>query len=344
MINKAYWKNKKVLVTGHTGFKGSWLSAVLRHFGSEVIGLSDGSILSDEYKTQDRKYIYKEEFTLDISDDMSDFRRVLSKHEIDTVFHLAAQGIVSTAFQYPLKTIMSNIIGTYNILDLVNSYENINSLVISTTDKVYFETSKENTEEDKLGGAEFYSASKASTEHIINAYLKTKKRNSLNVGVVRSGNVLGGGDGAKDRIMTDIINALKESNKITLRMPESIRPWQYILDSLTGYLLTCEYVKTQSVDEVFNLNSPSNNKYTVRNLTDEIVEAWKPDTDFKIKIEKSDLQETETLIINSNKANKLLNWSPKYEIKDIAEKIVSWEKSAFKGKNITSDQITDFYS
>ena len=267
MIDQGFWKNRKVLITGHTGFKGSWLACYLNYLGSEVYGLSDSEIISENYERIDKKKIFQSEYILNISDNSNKLTKVFNQ-DFDFVFHLAAQGVVSTAKIKPLETLVTNIIGTFNVMNLVNENEKINGLVISTTDKVYSDTANSNLEESSLGGKEFYSASKASTEHIISAFINTISRKDLNIGVVRSGNVLGGGDGGKDRIVTDIINSLKNNEDIYLRNPGSIRPWQYILDSLNGYLMTGEYCVKNNQNEIFNLGSSENNEKKVMDLTE----------------------------------------------------------------------------
>ena len=340
ILDKKFWENKKVLVTGHTGFKGSWLSCLLKYLNCDVTGLSDNKILSDNYKTLKRSEIYSSEYMLDIYHDIAEINKVMNS-EFDIVFHLAAQGIVSAASKNPLETIKTNVIGTYNILEAANNTKKTSTAIVSTTDKVYLHTSKDNIETDQLGGKEFYSASKASAEHIISAFVNTRKRESLNIGVVRSGNVLGGGDGAADRIVTDVINSLKNKSDIYLRNPNSIRPWQFIMDSLLGYLLTAQYCSLNNVDDIFNLNSKLNNNRTVEDLTIAIKDKWNS-TSSKIQKIQSNFYETEILKINSEKANKTLNWSAKEDLESIASYIVDWEKEILNSNNITFEQI-DLY-
>lgn len=342
-LSPSFWKNKKVLITGHTGFKGSWLSAMLKFLGSEVYGVSNFNVLSDNYKSLKNSTIFEEEFKIDIFQDVDLLDLNINKNNFDVVFHFAAQGLVSEARIDPLLTINSNIIGTFNILEKTNQNESIKTLIIATTDKVYLHSDKENREHDSLGGKEFYSASKASTEHLISAFQNTRKRKNLNIGVIRSGNVLGGGDGAKDRIVTDVIEALKGGNNIILRNPNAIRPWQFILDSLLGYVLCAQYCNIEKKDEVFNLNSKYNNEYSVLNLVNAIINHWGPNNS-KIKFINSEFYETEILKINSEKAEKILNWTAKVDIDFIARFIVDWEKENQKGKNITLDQIENYFN
>lgn len=333
-----FWKNKNVLVTGHTGFKGSWMSIFLHQLGSNVIGMSDFEIISDNYKLSDIENIFDNEYKNDILD-TKELNKVV-ENKIDVVFHFAAQGIVSTASKFPLKTIETNVVGTYNLLELSNNI-GVNTFVVSTTDKVYLNSENNNIESDHLGGKEFYSASKASSEHIISAFINTRSKDNFHVGVVRSGNVLGGGDGAKDRIVTDVINSLRNNKDITLRNPNAIRPWQYILDSILGYLLTAQYCYENNSDEIFNLNSKNNNNFTVRNLVDEICNYW-PDNKSNIIIENSDFYETKILKIDSTKANNLLNWNAHTNLNSLAKFIVDWESNIENDSKFSFKQINDY--
>ena len=340
MIDQGFWKNRKVLITGHTGFKGSWLACYLNYLGSEVYGLSDSEIISENYERIDKKKTFQSEYKLNISDNNNELTKVFNQ-DFDFVFHLAAQGVVSTAKIKPLETLVTNIIGTFNVMNLVNENEKINGLVISTTDKVYSDTANSNLEESSLGGKEFYSASKASTEHIISAFINTISRKDLNIGVVRSGNVLGGGDGGKDRIVTDIINSLKNNEDIYLRNPGSIRPWQYILDSLNGYLMTGEYCVKNNQNEIFNLGSSENNEKKVMDLTENILKNWNSDKNIEIKQKQNLFYESEFLRIDSKKANNILGWQPLFDLEMISTAIVDWYKS--DNDEITIDQIDEFH-
>ena len=340
MIDQGFWKNRKVLITGHTGFKGSWLACYLNYLGSEVYGLSDSEIISENYERIDKKKTFQSEYNLNISDNNNELTKVFNQ-DFDFVFHLAAQGVVSTAKIKPLETLVTNIIGTFNVMNLVNENEKINGLVISTTDKVYSDTANSNLEESSLGGKEFYSASKASTEHIISAFINTISRKDLNIGVVRSGNVLGGGDGGKDRIVTDIINSLKKNEDIYLRNPGSIRPWQYILDSLNGYLMTGEYCVKNNQNEIFNLGSSENNEKKVMDLTENILKNWNSDKNIEIKQKQNSFYESEFLRIDSKKANNILGWQPLFDLEMISTAIVDWYKS--DNDEITIDQIDEFH-
>jgi len=330
ILDNNFYDNKKILVTGHTGFKGSWLALVLKQFGSEVYGLSDYSINSGLYEEIKNKQIFSNEEKVDINDSES-LNHYFKKNEFDLVFHFAAQGIVSKAKKYPLDTLKTNIIGTFNILEAVNNLESIETIVVATTDKVYADHDSKNTEDFKLGGSEFYSASKASAEHVINAFKKSYKRNDLNVSVVRSGNVLGGGDYGTDRITTDIVNSINSNQKIVLRNPDSIRPWQYVLDSIHGYLLVCQYSSQNNSNEIFNLNSSEANKFTVLELTKFLIKFWGINENQLITEDTIEsFYESKILTIDSSKAKQILGWFPVFNFEDMCKSIVDYEKSKDK--------------
>ena len=324
---KKVFQGKKILITGHTGFKGSWLSLILKLLGNNVYGLSDNKINSGFYKIIKNKDVFTKEYQGDIRDPKY-INKIIGLGNFEIVFHLAAQGLVSVAAKNPENTLTSNILGTFNILNSCNNNKRIKTLIVSTTDKVYAEHNSKNSELFKLGGKEFYSASKASTEHIITAFINTHKRDTLNIGVVRAGNVLGGGDYGKDRLLTDVINSLKRGENIKLRNPQSLRPWQYILDSLMGYLLVAQYCQKQKKDEIFNLNRKLNNQYDVGYLVDTFVKEWSPTRKIKIIHENSSkFYESDVLRIDSTKARKLLNWVPSYNLIQICKNTVLYEKS-----------------
>tara|TARA_B100000902_G_C27264081_1_gene892476 strand:- start:690 stop:1721 length:1032 start_codon:yes stop_codon:yes gene_type:complete len=339
MVNKNFWKNKKVLITGHSGFKGAWLSIILNTLGSEVYGLSNNSNTSKIYDLHPKNYL-KKEFLLDITDLSSDLEEVFKNNKFDYVFHLAAQAFVSLAKENPRYTLISNIIGTYNILDLINKHETTKNLIISTTDKVYLDPSKENIEEDFLGGFEFYGISKASAEMVIKAF--SLNISNFNIRVIRSGNVLGPGDYGKDRLITDILNSVKQERPITIRNPNSIRPWQDIMDSLSGYILVAEHIQNGIEYDVFNLNAEINSDFKVKDLVEILLEKWNSKSEVIYK-KNEELVETEILRLNSNKAKKKLGWSDKVEMNKIIEKIIDWEKSIPDIEKVTNLQILEYF-
>lgn len=329
---KNFYNGKKILITGHSGFKGAWLSLVLHQLGAEVVGYSDLSIQSGFYNVVKKDNIFYEEIVGDINDRKALEKSVKNKN-FDIVFHFAAQGLVSEGFKNPYNTVNTNVLGTLNILEVCNENKNIKNVTIATTDKVYLKHNDKNTELYPLGGTEFYGASKASSEFIILSFINSHKRKDLNIGVVRAGNVLGGGDYGKNRVLTDVLYSLKNNQSIDLRNPLSVRPWQYILDSLEGYLLVAHYCYSNFQDEIFNLNSNKNNNVKVEELVLNVMKHWGKITDVQLKkIENPSFRESEILTIDSSKAGSILNWSPKFDINDICLNLVNYEKSNDKLK------------
>jgi CDP-glucose 4,6-dehydratase len=334
-LDHNFWKEKNILITGHSGFKGSWLSLILSQLGSKVTGISKENTSSDLYNSISNKKIYEEEYFIDISNSESEvLKRVFKENKFDIIFHLAAQALVPKAVKEPLETFKVNVFGTYNILKYSLEYETSKSVVVSTTDKVYRDSSNFNTETSPLGGYEFYSSSKVSQEMIIESFKKLNEE--FNISTVRSGNVLGPGDGGEGRIMTDLIKSLKSNENIILRQPNSIRPWQYILDSLSGYILVAEDNYKKKSSNIFNLNSSLNNEITVLEITQKLIKIW--NSKIKIVTEKSkEFYESDQLRLDSSKAENLLNWESSFSIDEILENIVEWEM--LKDKNLKEKYI-----
>ena len=236
---KNFYKNKRVFVTGHTGFKGSWLINVLLSMNAKVAGYS---------KIDEKKKIYekfcKYRKVKNNYGDITDFKKLknsIKNFKPQIIFHLAAQALVSKSFTDPYETINTNLVGTLNILEIIKNYKKIRSTVIITSDKCYLnqEINRGYKEIDTLGGKDPYSASKAAAENIFFAYNNSFFKNEKNIGVAttRAGNVIGGGDWSKDRIVPDIVKSFISNKKLIIRNKNSTRPWQHVLEPISGYLL-----------------------------------------------------------------------------------------------------------
>ena len=248
MIKKNFWKNKKILITGHTGFKGRWLTILLKNLGANVSGIS----LKEGKNFRQIEYInfLKKEnsFNVDIRK-KNDVNKVIKKINPEIIIHMAAQSKVIDGYNYPVKTFETNFMGTINVLEASVKLKKVKTLLVVTTDKVYENSNrvKKFSENDKLGGDDPYSTSKASTEIILNYYRKFFPEKKIIS--VRAGNIIGGGDFASNRIIPDFIKAWKSKKKLIIRNPKSTRPWQYVLDVLLYYLKIIE--KTYKSEKIF---------------------------------------------------------------------------------------------
>ena len=341
MQESSFWKNKNVLITGHTGFKGTWLLIWLVKMGAKVFGYSlkadnDSLFNSVKYKLKD-KFIHSESNILDLDQ----IKEYINDIQPDIVFHLAAQSLVRKSYSDPLNTWNTNLIGTINILEASRLIKKKCSIVIITTDKVYRnnEWLYGYRENDDLGGFDPYSASKACVEIAVNSWRSSFNRNSdgkesnIYISTARSGNVLGGGDWAKDRIMPDIIRSLINNKKIQIRNPKSTRPWQHVLEPLKGYLLLAKnlYENPLQYTQAFNFGPSRSNNKTVDSLILSVIKHWPGE--WEVIQEEINLHEAKLLHLQSDKALQLLQWKSVWGFEKTIYETVMWYKSIHEGKD-----------
>jgi CDP-glucose 4,6-dehydratase len=347
---KDFYKDKKVFITGHTGFKGSWLAFWLTELGAEVTGYA----LEPEY---DQSLFEKLKLNQKIHHHIGDvrnlekLRKTLDESSPDIVFHLAAQALVRKSYDNPLLTFSTNVMGSLNLLEAIRYTESVKSLVYITSDKCYWNNEwvwgyREN---DTLGGPDPYSASKACAEHVFKSYYLSyfKNRKGFGCGSTRAGNVIGGGDRSTDRIVPDIVRSIESKNPVVLRNPGSTRPWQHVLDPLHGYLLLGMHLYNSPHlhnGEAWNFGPSNQSIRTVLELTSLLKEAW---SELEIKIEDNINQphESNLLHLSIDKAQTLLKWSPKYHFEKAVLSTGEWYKSVQNNKeasNITLKQIMEF--
>lgn len=350
-----FYKNKKVLITGHTGFKGGWLSQILLDWGATIIGIS----LKPNTNPSLFKVLGLEKNVKNYFCDIRNFKKVLEifkKEQPEIVFHLAAQPLVRESYSNPLYTFETNIIGTANVLQAMREIETVRAAVMITTDKVYEnkESGSAFKESDKLGGYDPYSASKAAAEIVIDSYIKSffnprdyNKKHKTLIASARAGNVIGGGDWCKDRIVTDIVRAIFEKDeKIIIRNPDAIRPWLYVLEPLYGYLLLAEKLYSGKKEFVGSWNFGPNNKnyLTVEKLVKMTLELLRQGT-YKIQKDPT-MHEARLLKINSHKTQKFLNWQAKLGIETILKLTCDWYQAFYNKKDVvglTNQQINNFF-
>jgi CDP-glucose 4,6-dehydratase len=344
------FKNLKILITGTTGFKGAWLAYWLNLLGAKVIGLGlkpeKNFILVKKLKLNKsvKQYIF------DISD-YEKLSRLIKYEKPDFIFHLAAQSIVSEGYNNPLKTFKSNIIGSANILEVFRKFKSL-GLVYVTSDKCYFNTNTRISfdENDKLGGFDNYSASKACAEHIFFSYYQSYFLNNSEKKIVsvRAGNVIGGGDFKKDRIIPDIIRSIQKNKKIEIRNPNSVRPWQHVLEPLSGYLLLAHKMINNKIKDswlpIWNFGPQKNNSKKVIYIAKKILGYFNKINLIKIENKKK-FKESKYLSININKAAKELNWKPKLSLEQSLDLTCDWYKSLIAEDDLnikTTEQINNF--
>ncbi|ENQ3108570.1 CDP-glucose 4,6-dehydratase [Bacillus cereus] len=327
---------KKVLITGHTGFKGSWLSIWLKELGATVIGYS----LDPKSKKDNFILTNLQNDIIDIRGDIRDFNKlnkVFEEHKPEIVFHLAAQPLVKYSYDFPKETYDINVMGTMNILEAIRLHESTKVGIIVTSDKCY-----ENSEwvwgyreNDPMGGYDLYSSSKGCCELLISSYRnsyfpeKNYDQHEKIVASVRAGNVIGGGDWSVDRIIPDCIRALESNHEIAIRNPNAIRPWQHVLEPLSGYLLLTEKILTEGVrfSGAWNFGPTLNNMVPVKKLVTSIVKIW-GHGDWVLPNEKQDeFHEATFLNLDISKAKFKLNWEPKWSLQQTLKHTVDWYKS-----------------
>lgn len=329
---KKYFKNKKVLITGNTGFKGSWLSLWMSYYGANVLGISKNYLPSpSNFKILglDKKIQFKK---IDIRDSKK-ILKVIKNFKPDFIFHLAAEALVKRAYENPKKTWETNTFGTINVLDSINQLKHSVVAVIITSDKVYknFELNRGYHEKDILGGNDPYSASKAAADQATQSYIscELKKKKNIKIAIARAGNVIGGGDWADNRIIPDCVKNWSKKKTVTIRSPNSTRPWQHVLDVLFGYItLAIKLKKDKKINgEAFNFGPrPEKNREVIK-VVKEMQNFW-PSSKIKIK-ENKKLKESKLLQLNSKKAHINLQWKCLMNLKQAIINTINWYKEYY---------------
>ncbi|HQU82113.1 MAG TPA: CDP-glucose 4,6-dehydratase [Pyrinomonadaceae bacterium] len=343
-----FWQGKKVLITGHTGFKGSWLAFWLNKLGAEVCGFSLAPETSPNlFENLEIENKIRSNFG-DIRD-LPSFEKVISEFQPEIVLHLAAQSLVRRSYREPVETYTTNVIGTINILEAVRKTESVKSVVIITTDKVY--ENKEwlwaYRENERLGGFDPYSNSKACAELAVSSYRNSFFAESdCLIATARAGNVIGGGDWSEDRLLPDVFRSLIFGEKLEIRNPASIRPWQHVLEPLAGYLKLAEklYNGERSFAESWNFGSEDADAKPVGWILEKIKNIWSGDVNWEISQAKQP-HEAKLLKLDSTKAKTELGWLPKLNLDEAINLTAEWYRG-FKDKKdlieLTEKQV-DFY-
>jgi CDP-glucose 4,6-dehydratase len=353
MFNNIY-ENKKVLVTGHTGFKGGWLSIWLKMMGAKVYGISNEIYQNPSLFDVANIESQMESHIADIRD-LEKMKEIIGGIEPDFVFHLAAQPIVKLAFEQPIDTFTTNIIGTANILEALRVLDRPCIAVMITSDKCYdnVEWVWGYKETDHLGGKDPYSASKGAAELMIKTYFHSyfKKDEKIKMASVRAGNVIGGGDWAANRIVPDCFRAWANDEKVVIRSPDATRPWQHVLEPLSGYLRTGQLLaqpeKASINGEAYNFGPPTDQNYTVLDLLKQLAVNWDETNNDILQLEPSNFPESGLLKLNIDKALYDMQWTPTLNFKETAAFTCDWYKAYYQLKqddmlDYTIKQISDY--
>jgi CDP-glucose 4,6-dehydratase len=339
------YKDKVVLITGHTGFKGSWLSIWLAKLGAKVVGVSlDLPSEPANYEVSGLAEIIDDK-RLDIRDAES-LRAVIQETQPDYVFHLAAQALVRASYDNPLDTFTTNAIGSANLLDALRTLNKPVVAVMITSDKAYdnVEWVWGYRETDRLGGKDPYSASKGMAELAIRSYVESyfnSPDSNVRVGITRAGNVIGGGDWAKDRIIPDCIRAWSEGRAVDIRSPEATRPWQHVLEPLSGYLLFGASLlhRPDLHGEAYNFGPPAHQNNSVRELIDTMASYWDSVCWNDVSVSNQGMREAGLLKLNCDKALFDLEWQPTLEFEDTVRMTAEWYKAHYEYK---ADSMREF--
>lgn len=347
---KNIFKNKSVIITGHTGFKGSWLAVWLLMLGANVTGISLKPKKISHFNSLNIKKNLRDNYYIDIRNSKK-LEKIFIRTKPDFVFHLAAQAIVKQSIQDPRLTWETNVIGTLNVIEAIKKTNRSCIAIMITSDKCYYnkEISRGYKEDDELGGKDPYSASKASAEHVIHSYYETyfETKSKIKLCSVRAGNVIGGGDWSDNRIIPDCIKSWIRKEEVLIKNPDSTRPWQHVLEPLSGYLHLASMMKNKKIlnGEKFNFGPNQNQNKTVLDLVKKISKYFL-ESEWAIEKNKTSFKESNLLKLNCNKAKKLLHWESTLNFQDTAKFTSEWYRAYQSNKNIyqiTSKQIKDYY-
>lgn len=348
-VSDRFWKGKKVFITGHTGFKGSWLSFWLYQMGANVTGYAleppTHPSLFELLKLKSKiKSVHGDVRALNL------LKKNIRGSEI--VFHLAAQPLVLESYKNPLETYTTNVIGTLNLLEAFRDHKTLKTIVNVTTDKCY--ENRENPEvaykeNEPMGGFDPYSNSKACSELVTDSYRKSFYNSGTKIGIAtaRAGNVIGGGDFAADRLIPDCIRGMMKKEKIIVRNPDSTRPWQHVLEPLSGYLMLAEslYKSPKEFSSGWNFGPKEKDAKSVRDIMDIFCKSWGSDAKYAIQKASRAPHEAGYLRLNSSKAQKNLLWKPRWNSETAVKKTVEWYKAYLEKENllkITAAQIESY--
>lgn len=354
-IQAEFWRGKNVLVTGHTGFKGAWLCQVLAKLGAQVSGISLAPEEPSLFSQARIHTLLENSNFLDITS-FESCQQFITKLKPEIIFHLAAQALVKRAYYEPVETFASNVMGTLHLLQALRECDSARTVLITTTDKVYFnaESGDPFQEGDRLGSTEPYAASKAATEMVISCMRRTYlAERGIGVLSARAGNVLGGGDWAFDNLVPNGVRAVMEGKPLVVRNPGAVRPWQYVLDVLEGYLLLAERMgtrvdSTEPEDLAWNFGpDPASGMITVEQICGWMEEQWPQRFSWEIDRGEQLVKESKVLMLDASKAKHHLGWEASHSPESALMKTLKWYDAFLSGvdaRDLCEAEIEEFLS
>ena len=351
MVTAGNWRGRRVLVTGHTGFKGSWLALWLHQLGAEITGLALAPDTDPNLFDAARIAELVDHRIADVRDPIA-VAKVVAEARPEVVFHLAAQPLVRLSYEQPVETFATNVMGTVHVIEAARHTRETRALVAITTDKCY-----ENREwiwpyreSDPMGGHDPYSASKGCAELAISAYRRSYHLNGgegLALASVRAGNVIGGGDWSRDRLIPDLVRAFEAGDAPTIRAPNAVRPWQHVLEALGGYIMLAERLlaKDDGFADAWNFGPADDDARPVHWIVQQMRAAWGEDTAAPIPFSGPVPHEAGLLRLDTSKARAQLGWRPALRLSEALDWIVAWHKAVSNGddaRSMTLAQIADY--
>jgi len=352
-MNPAFWRGKKVFLTGHTGFKGSWLSLWLQQMGAQVTGFALAPSSSPNLFETARVADGMRHIVGDIRDGAA-LREAMQQAQPDIVIHMAAQALVRYSYQHPVETYATNVMGLVNLFEAVRATPGIKAVVNVTSDKCY--ENKEwpwgYRENEPMGGYDPYSNSKACAELVTSAYRNSffnpaqYAQHGVALGSGRAGNVIGGGDWAEDRLVPDMMRAIAAGRPVQIRSPHAIRPWQHVLEPLSGYLALAEHLFTDGVAfaEAFNFGPHDTDARPVQWIVERLCAEWGDGASWQLDSAPQPHEAT-YLKLDCSKARASLKWNPRWSLDQALQRIVAWHKAQLNGDDmraLTLAQIADY--
>ena len=348
MIDFSFWKNKRVFVTGHTGFKGSWLCLWLHALGAKVTGYALNPPTNPNLFESAEVAAIIDSIIADIRDG-DRLQKAIAAAKSEIVFHLAAQPLVRASYSNPAETYAINVMGTVNLLEAVRQSSIVRATVNVTTDKVYenHERTRGYRENDPLGGFDPYSNSKSCSELVTAAYRASFFKGHIALASARAGNVIGGGDWAEDRLIPDCMRAFAKNKKVIIRNPDSVRPWQFVLEPLCGYLMLAEKLSTEgdAFAAAWNFGPDDRDEMPVGKIVDEVCRQWGSDAGYMVKRAEGDPHEAGRLTLDCSKAKIMLGWLPCLSLEKAIVMTVEWYKGFYRGERMREaclEQIREY--